>query len=341
MTAKYHINPRFRAYGKARLDVTLRARDENEWQQMWREPMNNFPFKFGSGWKFCFEYRVEDFAAEVGFFIDVLGFTVRAFSPHYGQFSSPGGELCIGVLQAGDGEESTPPDSIRLQLQIRDLENTHRQLETRNVVFEKSFGMERDGESSLAGFFRTPHGVRIDLWEQPTTATYDTVDDADDYNDYDDSDEDEFDDLSVDYRMLDNSSDDEPIDSETTEDDPLDDQLNLNIAELDEDEADRLIDELLGLTEETDTTNENLDGLSPDDELIETELGGEGADEPDSEAIPRPKAMDWKPGGRSQPSIGRGSRLSAATSRNRNATWPKADDRRNGELSYEEIDDEY
>ena len=83
MSSKYHVNPRIRAYGKARIDVTLRATDEKEWQSMWRNPLNPFPFTWADDWAFCFEYQVDDFPAEVGFFIDILGFEVRAFSPSY------------------------------------------------------------------------------------------------------------------------------------------------------------------------------------------------------------------------------------------------------------------
>ncbi len=39
MPSNYHINPRIRAYGKARIDVTRRAKDEIEWQKLWREPV--------------------------------------------------------------------------------------------------------------------------------------------------------------------------------------------------------------------------------------------------------------------------------------------------------------
>lgn len=163
MATKYHINPRFRAYGKARIDITRRATNEQEWQSQWREPMNDYPFTSPEGWQFCFEYKVDDFAAEVGFFIDVLGFAVRAFSTSYAQFASPDGRICFNVLSAGDGEESTPPDSIRLYLNVHDLQKASAQLHNRGIPFEaiRAIGSLTHGIQS--GYFRSPHGVCIEL----------------------------------------------------------------------------------------------------------------------------------------------------------------------------------
>ena len=68
----FPINPRFRAYGKARIDIAKRAETRDDWDQLWKKPTNPFPFSWGSSWKQCIEYKVADFPAEVGFFIDIL-----------------------------------------------------------------------------------------------------------------------------------------------------------------------------------------------------------------------------------------------------------------------------
>jgi len=352
MTAKYHINPRFRAFGKARLDVTLRARDEREWQQLWREPLNSFPFKFGSGWKFCFEYRVDDFAAEVGFYIDVLGFTVRAFSPHYAQFSSPGGELCISIVQAGEGEESTPPDTIRLQLHIRDLEKTCRELESRNVVYEKSLGIEQDAESTLAGFFRTPHGVRFDLWDQSaglTSVIHDEDDEDEDY-DYDDyDDEDEFDDPVDEDRIDEDRIDEDHNDEDSSDDDPIDDGQSLNLAELDEDEADRVLNELLGLTDDTqdhpdlDDDYSDEEEESDNDEYIEDkqdDAEGRSSSVSKDSTYSIPQNANWNASDRPNQRGVNTSGPPSQQSRGRPLNWPRDDDRRGTELTYGDIEED-
>jgi predicted enzyme related to lactoylglutathione lyase len=176
MSTVHHINPRFRAYGKARIDVTRRARDEIEWQMMWREPLNPFPFEFPGSWQFCAEYKVDDYAAEVGFFIDVLGFPALAFSPSYAQFTSPDGGFCLGVMAAKPGERSTDPETLRFQFMVEDIHETAQMLEQRGIRFEQKPVQESAGSSRVTATFRTPHGVRMDLWgEVPPKADIHTL----------------------------------------------------------------------------------------------------------------------------------------------------------------------
>lgn len=164
MATKYHINPKMRAYGKARIDITKHAKDEKDWQDNWREQLYFYPFEFADGWKTCFEYKVDDFAAEVGFFMDFLGFPSSAFSPSYAQFTSPDGDFYIGVSALQEGEESTHPDTIRLQLNIIDLFDTIEELESRGIVFEGKPQPVYEDSDILVTTFRTPHGISVDLW---------------------------------------------------------------------------------------------------------------------------------------------------------------------------------
>lgn len=164
MAAKYHINPRIRAYGKARIDITRRASDESEWQSKWRAPLHSYPFTPGEGWQFCFEYKVDDFAAEVGFFIDVLGFEVRAFSPSYAQFTDPYNDFCFGVAATQEGEQSTDPETIRLQFNVDHILETVKTLEMRGIVFQQPPVPISGQPHLLVGYFRSPHGVCIDLF---------------------------------------------------------------------------------------------------------------------------------------------------------------------------------
>ena len=113
MATDIRSQPRVRAYGNSRIEITKRAQDEHEWQNLWREPLNPFPFKWGRTWKHCIEYHVEDFASEAGFFIDILGLQVSAFSPTYAQFTSPDQEFTFAVTAAAEGE---PVDRGRRRL---------------------------------------------------------------------------------------------------------------------------------------------------------------------------------------------------------------------------------
>jgi catechol 2,3-dioxygenase-like lactoylglutathione lyase family enzyme len=159
------VDPRIRAYGKARIDVTRRANDEREWQSLWHEPRYPFPFTWGDGWKQCMQYTVEDFAAEIGFFIDILGFPVSAFSPNYAQFTSPDQAFFFGVVAVQEGGQITSPDSLSIQFMLDDLEGTILKLEQRGIVFERK--PEPGAISPPIAVLRSPHGVSLELWGVP------------------------------------------------------------------------------------------------------------------------------------------------------------------------------
>ena len=164
MSGPYHIDPRIRALGKARIDITRRAQSEAEWQSLWRAPRYVFPFIWESGWKLCIEYRVDDYAAEVGFFIDVLGLPVNAFSPSYAMFTSPMQDFTFGVRLAAEGQTATPPDSLCIQFQVRDLAYTVEELQRRGISFEQPPTPDPAlGPDLSRASFRTPNGVRVDL----------------------------------------------------------------------------------------------------------------------------------------------------------------------------------
>ncbi|MFN2197532.1 MAG: VOC family protein [Anaerolineales bacterium] len=170
MATQYHVNPRFRAYGKARLDIAARAQSREEWEDLWKPPINEFPFEWGRYWKHCVEYRVDDYAAEVGFYIDVLGFPVNAFDPNYAQFTSPDGEFFIAVVPSTPENPATPPDALRLQFMIRNLKFTASELTNRGVTFEQPPTPLQPGSQLMLAVFRSPHGLVVELWGEEKAA---------------------------------------------------------------------------------------------------------------------------------------------------------------------------
>lgn len=164
MSTNYPVNPRVRAYGKARIDIAQRAKNPTDWEKLWKTPSNHFPFIWGESWKHCVEYKVDDFAAEVGFFIDVLGLPVNAFDPGYAMFTSPQGDFFLSIVPSPQGEPSTPPDAIRLQFMLIDIFATTRELENRGIAFEQLPEPVQPGSSLYISYFRTPHGICVDLW---------------------------------------------------------------------------------------------------------------------------------------------------------------------------------
>jgi catechol 2,3-dioxygenase-like lactoylglutathione lyase family enzyme len=162
--SRHHINPRFRAYGKARIDIAKRVRDQRDWYRLWKEPSNPFPFAWGENWRQCVEYKVDDFAAEVGFYIDILGLPVNAFDPDYAMFTSPRRDFFLSIVPAFEDEYSTPPDAIRIQFMVDEIFSTVEELERRGVEFEQQPQACQEGSSLYIGYFRTPHGICVDLW---------------------------------------------------------------------------------------------------------------------------------------------------------------------------------
>ena len=162
--ANYHVNPRFRAYGKARIDIAQRAATRDDWDRLWKKSTYPFPFSWSDSWKQCVEYKVADFPAEVGFFIDILGFPVNAFDPDYAMFTSPNGEFYFSVVPVLESEEVTPPDAIRLQFMVEYIMETAVELERRGVNFDQWPTQSSEKSPLLIGSFRTPNGIGIDLW---------------------------------------------------------------------------------------------------------------------------------------------------------------------------------
>jgi catechol 2,3-dioxygenase-like lactoylglutathione lyase family enzyme len=159
----HHINPRVRAFGKARLDIARRAQTRQDWDALWKKPQHEFPFAWGAFWKQCVEYRVADYAAEVGFYIDILGLPVNAFNEYTAMFTGPDHEFYFAVTPTFEGQQPTPPDALRLQFFVRDIFDVAEELEHRGIAFEQPPQPVSEGSNYFVGYFRTPHGICIDL----------------------------------------------------------------------------------------------------------------------------------------------------------------------------------
>jgi len=124
-----------------------------------------FPFKWGECWKHCVEYRVLDFDAEVGFFLDVLGMEANALSAEYAMFTGPDRDFYFALVPADEVEPPTEGRTIRLGFMIQDIQRVAADLQGRGVEFEKPVQRYMDAEASLfTGRFRTPNGIAVDLW---------------------------------------------------------------------------------------------------------------------------------------------------------------------------------
>lgn len=164
MASIYRGIGKVRAHGRARIAITIEARDEQEFLNRWHKPAFDYPFEWENGHKFCIEYQVEDFAAEVGFYVDVLGITVDAISPSRAQFSSPDQQLVLAVAAIQPEQEICPPNNLRLQMFIKNLAATVTELERRGVLFEQPPESSSSDPDLLVATLQTPNGMSIELW---------------------------------------------------------------------------------------------------------------------------------------------------------------------------------
>jgi catechol 2,3-dioxygenase-like lactoylglutathione lyase family enzyme len=174
---EHHIPARVRAYGRARIEIAQRAQSRQDWDALWKPPQQPFLFDWGEPWKQCIEYSVDDFAAEVGFLIDVLGLPVNAFNADYAMFTSPNQDFYFAVVQTQNGARSTPPDALRLQFMVTDIFATTQELERRGVHLAQEARPIFEGSRQWVASFHTPHGIALEIWglvemvpEQPAAA---------------------------------------------------------------------------------------------------------------------------------------------------------------------------
>lgn len=152
-----------REFGAARLAVAAEAQSPADWERLWKAPAHPFPFTWGSCWKHCVEYRVDDFPLELGFFLDVLGFDSVALAQDFAMLNNEAEEFHVAVRPATNGN-ATPRDAIRLQFLISDIVETAKRLQSRGVVFEQPPAPSEPDSPMYTGYFRTPHGIPVDLW---------------------------------------------------------------------------------------------------------------------------------------------------------------------------------
>ncbi len=153
-----------REFGKERLAIVEKIKATEDWKQMWKNPANPYIFKAGPCWTFTAEYQVDDFEAEVGFFVDVIGMESNALDHNYSMFMHPEGGFYFSVVPTPKGGKPTPTDTFRLEFMFEDIVATCKTLEVRGVVFERQPAPYTEGNSLYQGAFRTPNGVLVRVW---------------------------------------------------------------------------------------------------------------------------------------------------------------------------------
>jgi catechol 2,3-dioxygenase-like lactoylglutathione lyase family enzyme len=134
------------------------------WKEEWPEPKVAFPFAL-DGWKQCLCYVVDDYAAEVGFYVDVLGLPAPLFGPDNALLTSPGKDFYFQIAEVTEDEKATPPDTIGLMFYVSNMMEACAELESRGVVFDDPpTPMGGPDSTFYSAEFHSPHGVAVNLW---------------------------------------------------------------------------------------------------------------------------------------------------------------------------------
>lgn len=153
-----------RELGKERLAMISLIKKPEDWKLLWKKQANPYIFKAGPCWTFTTEYQVDDFEAELGFFIDIIGMESNALDNKYCMLMQPEGGFYFSVVPTPNGDKPTPTDAFRLEFMFEDIVETCKALEARGVVFERQPAPYTEGNSLYQGAFRTPNGVLVRVW---------------------------------------------------------------------------------------------------------------------------------------------------------------------------------
>lgn len=151
--------------GENRVNSISDIKSPEEWAEKWQNSVHEFPFNFAECWNMTIEYVVDNFEAELGFYIDILGFSVNALDSAYAMVTGPNDDFHISFVPRAPGVTSTPPDAIKLEFMVKNITTLAKELKSRGIEFE-SEPAPYGGEDSnfITGVYRTPHGIRISLW---------------------------------------------------------------------------------------------------------------------------------------------------------------------------------
>jgi len=156
--------------GQQRLAAAASAKTQEDWSKLEASLPYQFPFDWGNCWRQSTEYRVRDFAVEVGFYTDVLGFSIVLLSDTYAMFTSPDNAFNVAFVPVEPGTE-TPPHALAIEFMVNSIAETVQKLQHRGVSFESLPSPPTSHPILTTAVFRTPNAIQIRLWSvvSPTT----------------------------------------------------------------------------------------------------------------------------------------------------------------------------
>jgi len=149
--------------GQERLAIAATATSAEDWNALAASLPHSFPLEWGECWRQSTEYRVSDFAAEVGFYTDVLGCSIMVLSDTYAMFTSPDNAFNVAFVPVQQGEE-TPSHAMAIEFMVNNIAETVATLQGRGVVFESLPSPPTSQPILTIASFRTPNAIQMRLW---------------------------------------------------------------------------------------------------------------------------------------------------------------------------------
>lgn len=112
-----------------------------------------------------FEYPVEDFEAEVGFYVRVFGFPTIALTNEYALFKHPDKGYCMSFRKA-EGAPAGSLQGLKLLFMTTDIPATEAHLEQTTLVPDRDIRKGSPVQDVI--HFATPAGLAVEIWEDPT-----------------------------------------------------------------------------------------------------------------------------------------------------------------------------
>lgn len=154
------------ALGRERLALSERLDTPEQWKEQWKGPLHDYPFTWGDCWKAHVVFAVPHFEAELGFYLDVLGFGLNAMWDDHAMLISPDKAFSF-VIQRGSPEDHARPQNVHLEFMVGNIEEAHASLKQRGVPVSDDLLAEWGEEHPMRTFqVRSPSGYELKIWGQ-------------------------------------------------------------------------------------------------------------------------------------------------------------------------------
>jgi Glyoxalase/Bleomycin resistance protein/Dioxygenase superfamily len=152
------------ALGRDRLALAESIQSPEEWKDKWKDAKHEYPFTWGECWKAHVVFAVPHFEAELGFYLDILGFGMNAMWDNHAMLVSPDKGFSF-VIKKGSADMHARPATVHLEFMLGNIEEAFASLRARGVPLTTELVAEwgEDNAMRTCGI-KTPSGYCIKLW---------------------------------------------------------------------------------------------------------------------------------------------------------------------------------